>query len=372
MQPGDVWPLTVPSPALPPQPLHRAADISAAFPSVAKPAAKQRRRSLSDAGDAWVSRVAAAAASAEADEAFAPAAAAGQGGGSSLGNYWSDPLPLPASAQRPATAPEDDTIDTAASPASSDGGCCSPCGGAEGMEGCGCSPAPPSFSPLRELRGAWREMLQGRTLGCCCSRGPLRLPPIRPSAASDAHRLPRPHPARASLPSAAAGALRHALPTVDNPDCGFPAITAKVGSWRQAAGAGRLPRQAGRLARRWGNANALPCCGLLAQSGGRCVHCQHASTGSPPPAPPPTQTMRDLLTHGAAAFGLAGFVVVDCRYDFEHQGGHLPGAPRPREGWPLGEGAASCGQRGVWRAGALAMPQGGTLQALSSCTCLDG
>ncbi len=26
----------------------------------------------------------------------------------------------------------------------------------------------------------------------------------------------------------AAGTLQHALPTVNNPDCGFPAITAKV------------------------------------------------------------------------------------------------------------------------------------------------
>lgn len=40
------------------------------------------------------------------------------------------------------------------------------------------------------------------------------------------------------------------------------------------------------------------------------------------------QTMRDLLTHGAAAFGLSGFVVVDCRYEYEHKGGHLPGAQR--------------------------------------------
>lgn len=37
------------------------------------------------------------------------------------------------------------------------------------------------------------------------------------------------------------------------------------------------------------------------------------------------QTMRDLLTHGAAAFGLSDFVVVDCRYDYEHAGGRLPG-----------------------------------------------
>ncbi len=44
--------------------------------------------------------------------------------------------------------------------------------------------------------------------------------------------------------------------------------------------------------------------------------------------------MRDLLTHGAAAFGLSGFVVVDCRYDYEHKGGHLPGVWR----WPGGTG----------------------------------
>ncbi|PRW56701.1 kinesin K39 isoform B [Chlorella sorokiniana] len=186
------------------------ADISAAFPSVAK-AAKQRRRSLSDAGDAWASRVAAAAgAAAEDAPPSAAAAAAGMADGSSLGNYWSDPLPLPASAQRPAAAAvEDDMLDTAASPASSDGGCCSPCAGAEGMDRCCCSPTPPPFSPLP-------------------------------------------------------GTLQHVLPTVENPDCGFPAITAR--------------------------------------------------------------TMRDLLAHGAAAFGLSGFVVVDCRYEYEHKGGHLPGA----------------------------------------------
>lgn len=38
--------------------------------------------------------------------------------------------------------------------------------------------------------------------------------------------------------------------------------------------------------------------------------------------------MRDLLTHGAAAFGLTGFVVVDCRYEYEHKGGRLPGGHR--------------------------------------------
>lgn len=127
-----------------------AADISAAFPSVAK-AAKQRRRSLSDAGHAWASRVAAAAAAAADEAPTSAAGAAGKADGSSLGNYWSDPLPLPASALRPAAAAaEEDMIDTAASPACSDGGCCSPCGGAEGMDQCCCSPALPAFSPLRE------------------------------------------------------------------------------------------------------------------------------------------------------------------------------------------------------------------------------
>lgn len=142
------------------------ADISAAFPSVAK-AAKHRRRSLSDAGDAWASRAAAAAAAAatEAPESAA-AAAARKANGSSLGNYWSDPLPLPASAARPAaTAVEDDMLDTAASPASSDGGCCSPCAGMEGMDRCCSSPTPPAFSPLRELLGHGMECHLWHTCG---------------------------------------------------------------------------------------------------------------------------------------------------------------------------------------------------------------
>lgn len=39
----------------------------------------------------------------------------------------------------------------------------------------------------------------------------------------------------------------------------------------------------------------------------------------------PPQTMRDLLLHGSGAFGLSGFVVIDCRYDYEFEGGRLPG-----------------------------------------------
>lgn len=38
--------------------------------------------------------------------------------------------------------------------------------------------------------------------------------------------------------------------------------------------------------------------------------------------------MRDLLVHGAAAFGLSDYVIVDCRYDYEYQGGRLPGGQR--------------------------------------------
>jgi hypothetical protein len=38
--------------------------------------------------------------------------------------------------------------------------------------------------------------------------------------------------------------------------------------------------------------------------------------------------MHDLLAHGAASLGLDGFVVVDCRYDFEYAGGRLPGERR--------------------------------------------
>ncbi|KAL4444376.1 hypothetical protein ABPG75_012113 [Micractinium tetrahymenae] len=205
------------------------ADISAAFPTLRKPAAKQRRRSLSDAGPSWAAR----AAQADADEAVgvAAAAAAGQGDApgqaeaSGQGVYWSDPLPLPrqpggcaaaAVAQARASpfvpaagAADDDMQDTAASPASS-------CGGAP------CSPA-----------GAGMDT-------CCCAASPA--------------------PAFSPLP----GAMQHALPTVDRPDCGFPSVSVR--------------------------------------------------------------TMRDLLLHGAAAFGLSDYVVVDCRYAYEHQGGRLPGA----------------------------------------------
>ncbi|EFN57871.1 hypothetical protein CHLNCDRAFT_141868 [Chlorella variabilis] len=202
------------------------ADMSAAFPTLIKPAAKQRRRSLSGACPAWPSRATDAADAA--DEATAAAAgvaaeeggAAGAGtqaaGGSSLLNYWSDPLPLPGMAAQLAAvvaAADEDMQDTAASPASS-----------SGAGGVSCS------SPVC-----------GTDAGCACG-SPMLQPALSP------------------LP----GQPCHALPTVDQPDCGFPAITAK--------------------------------------------------------------TMRDLLTHGAAAFGLDDFAVVDCRYDYEFQGGHLPGA----------------------------------------------
>ena len=36
--------------------------------------------------------------------------------------------------------------------------------------------------------------------------------------------------------------------------------------------------------------------------------------------------MRDLLNHGPAAFSLHRFLVVDARYSFEFEGGHIPGA----------------------------------------------
>lgn len=145
--------LNVPAALTSPPP---AADISAAFPSVRKPAAKQRRRSVGDMGDAR------GAAGAPEEAAASPAAAAAAetaADGSGTGHYWSDPLPLPQSACRQAGAgargalPDDDMLDTAASPASSGGagGCCSPAG--VGMDTC-CqrSPAPPALSPLRECR----------------------------------------------------------------------------------------------------------------------------------------------------------------------------------------------------------------------------
>lgn len=142
------------------------ADMAAAFPTLTKPSAKQRRVSLSDLCPA-----AGCAATCEADE---PSPAHG---GASLDKYWSDPLPLPVGLEaglcaargchagacsRPshaaaaAAAPESDMLDTAASPASCcdafcDGGAASPAPCA--MDACpGDSPAcvPPTFSPLRE------------------------------------------------------------------------------------------------------------------------------------------------------------------------------------------------------------------------------
>ncbi|KAL4420108.1 hypothetical protein ABPG77_000589 [Micractinium sp. CCAP 211/92] len=216
------------------------ADISAAFPTLLKPSAKQRRRSLSDAGPSWASRSAraepgeAAAAAQSALDALEPK-------GSGEGVYWSDPLPLPgqlggsaaAAAAHARALPfaaaagaaDDNMQDTAASPASSCGGApCSPVAGV--MDTCCAGSPAPAFSPLRECSQPCR--------GCWAPR------------------------------CSAAGAMQHSLPTVENPDCGFPAIT--------------------------------------------------------------VQTMRDLLLHGAAAFGLSDYVIVDCRYDYEYQGGRLPGA----------------------------------------------
>ena len=115
-------------------------------------------------------------------------------------------------------------------------------------------------------------------------------------------------PMRSPLPTPcpSAGQPCHALPTVDQPDCGFPAITAKV-----KAGGGASSGLAAPFPFAVGNA----------------AGCKHATCV--PTRPLPLQTMRDLLTHGAAAFGLDDFAVVDCRYDYEFQGGHLPG------GWSL-------------------------------------
>lgn len=141
--------------------------MSAAFPTLIKPAAKQRRRSLSGACPAWPSRATDAADAA--DEATAAAAgvaaeeggAAGAGtqaaGGSSLLNYWSDPLPLPGMAAQLAAvvaAADEDMQDTAASPASSSGAggvsCSSPVCGTDAGCACGSPMLQPALSPLRE------------------------------------------------------------------------------------------------------------------------------------------------------------------------------------------------------------------------------
>ncbi len=155
--------------AAPPHPT----PISAAFPTLLKPSAKQRRRSLSDAGPSWASR----AARAEPGEAAAAAQAALDAlepKDSGEGVYWSDPLPLPgqsggsaaAAAAHARASPcaaaagaaDDDMQDTAASPASSCGGApCSPVAGV--MDTCCAGSPAPAFSPLRECtqpcRGCW-------------------------------------------------------------------------------------------------------------------------------------------------------------------------------------------------------------------------
>lgn len=215
-----------------------AADISAAFPSVSKPAAKQRRRSLSGAGDARACGGAA--------EQAAPAPA-GQGS-SGLGDYWSDPLPLGqagCAAARQGAAPDDDMADTAASPASSGGsGCCSPAAGSGGMDTCCCrSPLPPAFSPLRECRVPLRAC--SMTPSCELSLLGLLLC------------VPTGHPAAPPAVPAAGGA-RQALPTVDHPECGFPAITPQVRLEGEAAPGSSQPAAcgAGRIAR-WPTHDAL-------------------------------------------------------------------------------------------------------------------
>lgn len=218
------------------RPLH-AADISAAFPTLLKPAAKHRRRSVSEVGPTWAARAAraeiveAAAADAEAQGAPEPEA-------SGQGVYWSDPLPLPgqggggaaaaaacarAAPFAPAADPADDDMqDTAASPASSCGGApSSPADG--GMDTCCCAASPaPTFSPLREFLLSTAGLLMPAT---SCRSEALRPNPSSTAVASALHypKLPA-----LLLCRHAAGALRHALPAVEQPDCGFPAISVQV------------------------------------------------------------------------------------------------------------------------------------------------
>jgi rhodanese-related sulfurtransferase len=67
--------------------------------------------------------------------------------------------------------------------------------------------------------------------------------------------------------------------------------------------------------------------------------------------------MRDLLVHGAPAFGLEGFVVVDCRHAYEFDGGRLPGEPVGLIG--------SAGRR------ALERPELAVRTSLCTCLCLS-
>jgi hypothetical protein len=92
----------------------------------------------------------------------------------------------------------------------------------------------------------------------------------------------------------------------------------RLACWGQAGGvaASVLPRP---LSPNWDPSR------LLLQPAKRLVHPQPPAVSPPPHHPTTLQTMRDLLTHGAAAFGLADYAVVDCRYGYEHEGGRLPG-----------------------------------------------
>ena len=217
--------------------------------------------------------------------------------------------------------------DTAASPASSSGGGCCDSPAAAGMDACCCSSLPPpAFSPLRECRlhgepiaptaphsAAYQALL-------CATLCPVLYRVLIPSP---------PLPCPAVPPPAAGGAEAHALPTVDHPACGFPAITHQVLTGRRAG------RWVGAAARHAFPAACPALCCWRPRSALLPAHptalCPHTPTLCHPPS---TQTLRDLLVHGPAAFGLAGLAVVDCRYDYEFAGGHLPGALRPA--LPLG------------------------------------
>ncbi|KAL4858661.1 M-phase inducer phosphatase 2 [Chlorella vulgaris] len=204
------------------------ADMSAAFPTLVKPFAKQRRRSFSHADARW-SGLALAADPAADGAAAAPAEGARVATDSdacSLLKYWSDPLPLPAGLASEAVAV----------PA---------VGGAGAAQVAGDEDMGDTASPVSSVNAGPAAMCSPALAATACSglgHSPIQSMPLSP------------------IP----GHQQHVLPTVDQPDCSFPAITAT--------------------------------------------------------------TMRDLLVHGAPAFGLDGFVVVDCRHAYEFDGGQLPGA----------------------------------------------
>jgi hypothetical protein len=139
---------------------------------------------------------------------------------------------------------------------------------------------------------------------------------LRPAAraAAAARDAPRSEPMRDASPggfSPLPPGPCHLLPTVANTATGLPSISSQV---RHSSS------------------------GLASHAHPRPLHVLRCAAAA---ATCPLQTLAALLSQGAASFGASGAVVIDCRYDYEFEGGHIAGAlnlPTPAQLFALLQG----------------------------------